>query len=85
MRREEPHASLHAHRGREDGPRRRTPVDVERHLLEVDELLVVRHPLEFAEPSGLGDVEDGLPVDVGPEHAGDEAVGDAVEELFVVG
>jgi len=85
VRREEPHASLHAHRGREDGLRRRTAVHVERHPLEVDEFLVVRHPLELAEPSGLGDGEDGLPVDVGPEHAGDEAVGDAVEELLVVG
>ena len=85
MRGEEPHAFLHTHRGREDGPCRCTAVNVERHFLEVDEFFVVRYPLELAQPSGLCDVEDRLPVDVGPEHAGDEAVGDAVEKLFVVG
>lgn len=85
VRRKEPHAFFHAHRRREDGPRTWAAVDVDRHLLEVDEFLIARYPLELAEPSGLCDVEDRLPVDVGPEHAGDEPVGDAVEELFVVG
>ena len=85
MRRKEPHTFFHAHRRREDGTRSWVAVDVERHLLEIDEFFVVRYPLELAQASGLCDVEDRLPVDVGPEHAGDEPVGDVVEEPFVVG
>jgi len=50
---EEPHAFFHAHRGREDGSRRRrrcrgVAVNVKRQLLKVDEFFVVRHSLNFA-------------------------------------
>ena len=83
MRREEAHTSLHRHRRREDGPG--CGPAVVRELLELNEFFVVSHPLKLAQPPGLGDVEDGLPIDVGPEHAGDEPVGGDVEELLVIG